>query len=510
MEHIYITKASKDDLARISSGTPLFASSTSAMTDTTKNYVNTTDGYLYIYSGGNWSKTNVKYQGTGVEDESITDIKINPNSNIVLRKIGRNLLDMAKITEGYYINYANGKAVANANYCISEFIDILPKEMTLSNFNTTTISIEQLAFYTENETYISGLSNSGVTGSVTFTPPQNARKIRLTINNKTKGYIMLEYGNTKTTYEDYYSVIEVSMLEKGKLDSSYLDENLRNSLNTLTKKRIVVKSDGTGDYANLRLALEGITDSNIYNQYEVLIHEGEYDIMSYYSESEINTTSFIGLIKPPFVDLIGVGNAEKVVLKGELTPSYPSTTRTRVSTLVTYGTGKLKNLVVTAKHLRYAVHDDYNYTDLERVVDKCKFIKYNSSGYEQAYGSGVFSGHKHKFIDCEFHSETGNAYSVHNNKNFTTPANIELIGCKFTTDLGQSALRFGSMGSGTKDIVKLIGCESNKKALFFEEQSNGVGCDFEVKGYGNDIFDISVTGTTSKTITNNNGFIKTV
>ena len=68
-------KASKDDVANISSGTPLFASSVSGMTDTTKNYVNTTDGYLYNYSSGIWNKTTAQYQSTGISDKSVTSTK---------------------------------------------------------------------------------------------------------------------------------------------------------------------------------------------------------------------------------------------------------------------------------------------------------------------------------------------------------------------------------------------------------------------------------------------------
>ena len=85
-------KASKDDVGKISSGTPLFAASTTEMSDTTKNYVNTGDGYLYIYSGGSWVKTTVKYQTSGIEEKSITnkelsdDVKISPKSLIYLEK----------------------------------------------------------------------------------------------------------------------------------------------------------------------------------------------------------------------------------------------------------------------------------------------------------------------------------------------------------------------------------------------------------------------------------------
>ena len=46
--NVELNYAKKDDVAKISSGTPLFASSTTGMTDTTRNYVNTTDGYLYM------------------------------------------------------------------------------------------------------------------------------------------------------------------------------------------------------------------------------------------------------------------------------------------------------------------------------------------------------------------------------------------------------------------------------------------------------------------------------
>ena len=91
------TKASKDDVAKISNGTPLFASSTTKMTDTTKNYVNTSDGYLYIYSGGSWIKTTVQYQSTGIEDKTITtkklrdDVRLSPKSLINFEK---NLIDI--------------------------------------------------------------------------------------------------------------------------------------------------------------------------------------------------------------------------------------------------------------------------------------------------------------------------------------------------------------------------------------------------------------------------------
>lgn len=68
-------KANLSDVAKISSGTPLFASSVSGMTNTTRNYVNTSDGYLYGYIGGNWINSNIKYQEMGISNGQVTPSK---------------------------------------------------------------------------------------------------------------------------------------------------------------------------------------------------------------------------------------------------------------------------------------------------------------------------------------------------------------------------------------------------------------------------------------------------
>lgn len=59
------------------SGAPLVASSTSGMTDTTKVYVNTSDGNWYYYNGTSWIAGGV-YQATGIEDYSIKNDKLYP------------------------------------------------------------------------------------------------------------------------------------------------------------------------------------------------------------------------------------------------------------------------------------------------------------------------------------------------------------------------------------------------------------------------------------------------
>lgn len=66
-----------DQLTDLTSATPLAVSSTSDMTDTTRIYVNTTDGHWYWYDGDSWEDGGV-YQATGIENGSIDVLKMDP------------------------------------------------------------------------------------------------------------------------------------------------------------------------------------------------------------------------------------------------------------------------------------------------------------------------------------------------------------------------------------------------------------------------------------------------
>ena len=57
-------------ISSLASGSPLVASSTSGMTDTTRIYVNSSDGNWYYYNGSSWVSGGV-YQSTGIEENSI-------------------------------------------------------------------------------------------------------------------------------------------------------------------------------------------------------------------------------------------------------------------------------------------------------------------------------------------------------------------------------------------------------------------------------------------------------
>lgn len=55
-------------IGNVADGTPLFADNVSGMTDTTRIYLNTTDGYLYAYDGTSFKSTGVVYLSNSIEE----------------------------------------------------------------------------------------------------------------------------------------------------------------------------------------------------------------------------------------------------------------------------------------------------------------------------------------------------------------------------------------------------------------------------------------------------------
>ena len=208
------TKANKDDVAKISTGTPLFAQSTIEMIDTTRNYVNTTDGYLYIYSGGKWTKTSVLYQSTGLSDYSVDRLqatdevlsmypfqpratlkhdKINLESISILRNsIKRIELYNADEKRKYFLNYISrsndGNNVLTINIKNDLGVIVANIDKWYFGFNN---DIQKVKLTEQN--------NSGVSGYI---------YIDFSIFTPGNGYYNMEYDETGIAQECLYSFKE--------------------------------------------------------------------------------------------------------------------------------------------------------------------------------------------------------------------------------------------------------------------------------------------------------------
>lgn len=86
--------ALSSQITSLASGSPLVASSTSGMTDTTRTYVNTSDGNWYYYNGTNWVQGGV-YQAIGIDDGSINFYKFDEKTqkDLTIKKTETNIID---------------------------------------------------------------------------------------------------------------------------------------------------------------------------------------------------------------------------------------------------------------------------------------------------------------------------------------------------------------------------------------------------------------------------------
>ena len=194
---------------------------------------------------------------------------------------------------------------------------------------------------------------------------------------------------------------------------------------------IHIAQDGSGDFASIRQAVESVTDSNGFNQYIFYVHKGTYDILSEYTQAEINADGFKGLYLKDGMSLIGVGARSEVILTGTLDPSlYDSTKRNAVSVLNLTGDVTVENLTVTASYIRYAIHDDTGSATHKINTRKLTNLKVygdhmTSGSNSYSYGAG---GNNLKRIiakDCDFSS----AVAIHTDANSRYSMSVYLENC---------------------------------------------------------------------------------
>ena len=125
----------------LSSGSPLVASSVNEMTNTSRVYVNTTDGKWYYYNGTSWVAGGT-YQSTEIANKSITP---NKTSFMRLNKEG-NLIEVDKaVKTDYFIDNINGNHVY---YNGVRKLDFLASELENSSYSVDFDG--SLVFYNSN------------------------------------------------------------------------------------------------------------------------------------------------------------------------------------------------------------------------------------------------------------------------------------------------------------------------------------------------------------------------
>ena len=262
------------------------------------------------------------------------------------------------------------------------------------------------------------------------------------------------------------------------------------------KNEYTVKKSG-GDFSTLTEAIKSLGAGSADNPITLYIHSGEYDILqelggdNFLRDVENNGSERQGIEVPDYVNIIGVGD---VRLKMDV-PDNKTTrnTSSRISVLNVWRHNLIKNIKITVRNTRYAVHDETNnqYANNDMKYIDCYFEHLgNKSGVwnsTQAYAAGMGSGGSYYYENCTFKS-VAIPFSMHDNFNVESNR-VRIVKCTFITGNEDVAIRFGSYGTGAKkSVVTIENCNIDKTVKSFEEQGNSRhGNHFLISGGGNTV-----------------------
>lgn len=124
--------------------------------------------------------------------KNIESVGDKENNKISILSHGKNFYN-GVFFDNKYIDIDNGGALGNGENCVaSDFIEVSPQ----TNYVINNLVAEDIGFYDENKTFISGVRGNNLT------TPQNTKFIRCTIKPKELKF-QLEEGTQATTYEHY-------------------------------------------------------------------------------------------------------------------------------------------------------------------------------------------------------------------------------------------------------------------------------------------------------------------
>lgn len=136
-----------------------------------------------------------------IDLDTIEYCKIGNYEDKFIRNSGKNLFDMSTSTTKKYINYTNG-VVSNSNdWSVSDYIEIKPNTNYVVSGITNSGTAAGNSFYDSSKNFISSV----YTTEYSFTTPNNAKYVRLSVKSETPTSVMFNEGTTALPYEPYGS-----------------------------------------------------------------------------------------------------------------------------------------------------------------------------------------------------------------------------------------------------------------------------------------------------------------
>lgn len=222
--------------------------------------------------------------------------------------------------------------------------------------------------------------------------------------------------------------------------------------------------------------VDAISSLDTTKKYTIYVYPGTYDTVVTADIDE----NYKGLIIPNNVDIIGMGNRDNIIIRGQLTNSTYATYANNISTINLTMNNHVENVTIESKNIRYCNHDDGTNTTIpgsmitaKHTFKNVKFVVdafndgFSAAGF--CVGIGAQADKEIRFEECEFDvlaSGTRVGILAHDNT-----ANTQLRGARiyvtnsvFNIPSGYS-VRLQSGGGTMDSYCYLIGNKLNNKAL---------------------------------------------
>lgn len=253
----------QDQIKSLASGSPLVANNVNEMTDTSRIYVNTTDGHWYFFNGRSWADGGV-YQATEIEDGSITKEKLsNEVVSSIYEVIGtENLYDKNETNTAKLAPNLSGNTIVGG---VSSTAFILPINKN-STITIEKISSARFTWCTSTDFPIDGVTYNQVraAGAVTkqtitsgandnyllvvyYLPSQDTTITKEEIEASIKVYYGEEWVEAVTKSENLQKQIDNIAVDVINSTDNMINLLSYKPLGTLTKGYIALSCDDGGN-----------------------------------------------------------------------------------------------------------------------------------------------------------------------------------------------------------------------------------------------------------------------
>lgn len=384
------------------------------------------DGVSYD-TAGNSVRTQINLVNNKVDELKIKDYK--------------NLCDINSIENGYYWSVSIDKVIKSVGSNVGIVSKIKLKANTTYSLRRVTTSHCYLC--QEDTTLISKLSTYP-----TYTEETRGTETIIKITTDVDCYLYMTYA-TNMSYA-------TAMVVEGEIPNKFY------SYNTVYKRTIDGLPIGNkinytdlvigADYSTIHEALEFVVDGDYYNQTNIILPDGTYQITK-------------ELVLPDYCNIIGQsGNRDKCIIKYIPTSLSDYDVKTYSGIRMDMNS-KLKNITLITENCRYSIHSDSSnvYQNWTQELENC-IIQHNGNTTgtwvtQNPWGGGASSGCTVIAKECKFIAKSSNsfAFSVHNNTNFEKPFRHYFEKCEFISEK-YGSFKCEGLVSGTDDIVYAENC----------------------------------------------------